>query len=122
MAVKKKVTRVVKPKIKRKKKGAAEIGDRIKELRIAQNITQEDMAKKLNLKGRGNVSMLELGLSYPTLKILTAISEKFHVSYDWLIKGTTMPEHDKMKQEIKKLAEENELLKEHIQLLKQKRK
>jgi transcriptional regulator with XRE-family HTH domain len=52
--------------------------ERIRELRIKNNYTQDDLAKKLNIS-RQSISKWENGLSYPTRASLNLICEVFNI-------------------------------------------
>ena len=54
------------------------------QLRKAKNLTQSELADKLNVT-RQSVSKWELGDSFPDISLLTKISEIFGVSVDTLI-------------------------------------
>ena len=47
---------------------AKEIGERIKNLRLQANLTQEELAQKLNYKSRSTINKIELGINeiHPT--------------------------------------------------------
>lgn len=59
-------------------------GARLKELRIQKNLTQEQLAKKINLS-KANVSKYESDLVEPNLETLAMISVLFDVSINYLI-------------------------------------
>lgn len=100
------------------------IGDRIQRLRLSIGLTQEEFSMTIGLKGRNAIAMIESGRNFPTLATLTALRNKYHVSYDYLLLGEK-PEIDKgNEQEIKRLTEEgvrlrdeNKKLREYIDLL-----
>lgn len=60
------------------------IGDRIKHLRSACQMTQADPAKKLNIS-RSSVNAWEMGFSCPSTLYLVELSRLFHVSTDYLL-------------------------------------
>ncbi len=62
------------------------IGDFIKNIRKKHHLTQNEMAKKLNVTYQA-VSKWENGKSIPDISILKDISEKFNVEIDEIIKG-----------------------------------
>lgn len=70
--------------------------NRIKQLREENKITQEELAKRLNLTSKGIVSMYEKGDRKPSLEILVKLSEIFNCSIDYLLG----------KSDIKNIAEE----------------
>lgn len=63
-----------------------DIGKRISELRKSFGLNQEELAEKLNVTFQA-VSKWETGASYPDIELLSLISECFHVSVDYLLKG-----------------------------------
>ncbi len=60
------------------------IGDRIKNLRVSCEMTQADLAKKLNIT-RSSVNAWEMGISTPSTAYLVELSQLFHVSTDYLL-------------------------------------
>lgn len=63
-----------------------ELGNRIKELRKAQNINQDELAEKLFVS-RQTISNWENDKSYPDIQSVLLLSEVFNVSVDQLLKG-----------------------------------
>ena len=63
-----------------------ELGNRIKELRKAQNINQDELAEKLFVS-RQTISNWENDKSYPDIQSVLLLSEIFGVSVDQLLKG-----------------------------------
>lgn len=59
--------------------------NRIKQLREENNITQEELAKKLNLASKGIISMYEKEDRKPSLEILMRLSEIFDCSIDYIL-------------------------------------
>ena len=74
--------------------------NRIKMLREENNITQEELAKKLNLSSKGIVSMYEKEDRKPSLEVLIKLSEIFNCSIDYILcktnKKTTNLDNDKL--------------------------
>lgn len=64
---------------------------KLKELRISQNLTQSELAEKLNLKP-SIIGMYENGKRTPEVKTLSLISELFDVSTDYLLDKTNLKE------------------------------
>ena len=62
------------------------IGKFLKELRKEKNITQEQLADKLNVSGR-TVSRWETGNNMPDISILVEMAELFDVSIPEIING-----------------------------------
>jgi transcriptional regulator with XRE-family HTH domain len=65
---------------------------KLKELRIGDNLTQADLADKLNLKP-SIIGMYENDKRMPEIKTLKLISEIFNVSTDYLLDKTNIKEH-----------------------------
>lgn len=61
-----------------------EIGNKILELRKKNNITQEELAEKMNV-ARQTISKWELGETSPDLKQAASLSKIFNVSLDELV-------------------------------------
>ena len=60
------------------------IGEKIKELRKAQDVTQEKLADYLNISYQA-ISKWENGLALPDITLLPKLSSFFGVSTDWLL-------------------------------------
>ena len=60
------------------------VADRIKQLRISNNMTQADLAKKLNIT-RSSVNAWEMGISTPSTSYIIELSQLFKVSTDYLL-------------------------------------
>lgn len=68
------------------------LGDRIKTLRAAKNITQQDLAHRLGIT-KSVISAYENSIRYPSYDILIKLSNIFGVSTDYLLgcsKGKTI--------------------------------
>lgn len=63
-----------------------ECGERIRQLRKAQGMTQEQLAKRLNI-GERHLRRIETGEKGPSVDILVEISALFDVSLDYIIVG-----------------------------------
>ncbi len=63
-----------------------EFGKRLKQLRRAASLTQEQLADELNV-GVNHVGKMEIGRNAPSIDLLIQISEYFGVSVDYLLKG-----------------------------------
>ena len=59
------------------------IADRIKMLRDKHNMTQSELAKRLEIT-RASVNAWEMGVSCPTVQYVIAMAELFNVSTDYL--------------------------------------
>lgn len=68
----------------RTKKISDKTATRIKQLRIARELTQVELAKKL-FKSESAVRMWELGKSEPDIETLGKLSEIFGVNIDYLL-------------------------------------
>lgn len=62
------------------------IGQRIKELRKALGMTQEDFAFKIGT-ARNTIANYEIGRREPTGQTIRSICREFHVDYIWLTQG-----------------------------------
>lgn len=62
------------------------IGEQIKSRRMELNITQQDLADRLNVS-RSAISNWETNKNYPDLQIIVQISEELQISLDELLKG-----------------------------------
>ena len=60
------------------------IADKIKLLREASQLTQTELAKKLNIT-RSSVNAWEMGISVPSTTYLIELALLFHVSTDFLL-------------------------------------
>ena len=60
------------------------VADRIKQLRLSCDMTQTDLAKKLNIT-RSSVNAWEMEISTPSTSCLVELSMLFHVSTDYLL-------------------------------------
>ena len=62
-------------------------GARIRELRIAKNFTQDDLAGHMNVS-HGYISFIESGKRGCSVDVLIALSNLFGVSIDYIVLGT----------------------------------
>ena len=62
-----------------------EIGSRIRDIRKKNSMTQDDFATVFGVT-RQTVSHWENGRNYPDMEVLKAISDRFNVSFDELLK------------------------------------
>lgn len=62
------------------------IGQEIKSKRTKLNITQEELAKRLNVT-RAAISNWEVGRNYPDIQFLVKISDELNISLDQLLRG-----------------------------------
>lgn len=63
------------------------MNERIKELRDALNLTQQDFADKLGTS-RGNIAGYETGRRSPSDAVVSLICNKFNVNEEWLRSGS----------------------------------
>jgi transcriptional regulator with XRE-family HTH domain len=84
------------------KKDRSEFMNRLKELRKSRNLTQDEMAKKINLP-RSTYSNYETGKREPDYYTLEQIAEYFGVTVDYLLGRNVVPE-DKTEWIIKELV------------------
>lgn len=59
-------------------------GTRLKELRKARKITQEDLAKSIGLV-KSSISAYEKGSKYPSIEVIIKLCNYFSVSSDYLL-------------------------------------
>lgn len=62
------------------------IGDRIKSIRISENLSQEEFGKKLNLS-RSIISCYEKGLREITTRSIKDIVREFNIDENWIYTG-----------------------------------
>ena len=74
----------------------------LKELRKAKNLTQEQLAERLNISGR-TVSRWETGNNMPDISLLVELAELYDVSIPEIIDGERKSET--MEKEVKEVAE-----------------
>lgn len=72
------------------------IGNRIKQIRIAKNLTQEQFSNSLNLK-RNTIATYETGVKQPSERTINDICRIYNVNREWLEtgKGEMFFENDK---------------------------
>ena len=63
------------------------MGDRIKEARKLQNLTQEQLAEKVNIT-LTYISEIERGLKTPSMQVFIKLVEVLDVSADYLLRDT----------------------------------
>ena len=64
------------------------IGKRITKLRKQQNLTQIQLAEKINTSNK-HISEIERGVTGISIDMQVLLSQQFHCSIDYLIKGTS---------------------------------
>lgn len=63
------------------------MNERIKELRKAIGITQQELADKLGLK-RNTIATYEIGKAVPSDRVISDLCNKYSVNEEWLRNGT----------------------------------
>ncbi|PWK19448.1 DNA-binding XRE family transcriptional regulator [Arcicella aurantiaca] len=99
------------------------INARIKQLRLNNNLTQQEFADKIN-STRAMIGQIETMVANPTLNMIINIVSNFEITYDFLIDGKERLEenslnHSLQNQEIEFLKKEVELKNEIIEYQKQ---
>lgn len=61
------------------------IGDRIKRLRIERDMTQDELAKKLDYKSRASINKIELGITDITQSKIAAFAEALQTTPAYLM-------------------------------------
>lgn len=90
------------------------LGEKLKELRIKENLSQEDLATKLNVS-RQAVSKREQNLSLPDTNNLILIAKIFHVTLDELVNYNGNLNTNSEAKENKESSEEKEISEEEIE-------
>lgn len=75
------------------------IGDRIKFLRNSYSMNQSTFANAINIS-QASLSDLEKGKTKPSVDTLINISDKFGISLDWLVKGSSIIDTTYTKSEV----------------------
>lgn len=77
-------------------------GDRLKELRISKNLSQEELSKVFDVR-KSSISNWETGKATPTFDMLTKIAQYFGVTIDYLLNFTQddMDNIERLKQALK---------------------
>ncbi len=81
-----------------------DLGNKIRELRINKNYTQEDLANILGTSIQ-SISRWENGATYPDISLLPLIASTFNVTVDYLL-GADLIHNTKVLEEIKKQVKE----------------
>ena len=91
-------------------------GARIRELRIAKNLTQDELAEHMNFSN-GYISFIESGKRGCSVDVLIALSNLFGVSIDYLVLGTvtfTAPNSAELKAGVQALIGHLEQFRERL--------
>lgn len=86
------------------------MNERIKELRKALRLTQQEFADKLNLK-RGAIANYEIGRNDPIDAVVSLICKEYNVNENWLRTGegsmfVALPEEDEVAAYVSDLLED----------------
>lgn len=81
-----------------------DLGNKIRELRLKKNYTQEDLANILGTSIQ-SISRWENGATYPDISLLPLIASTFNVTVDYLL-GADIIHNTKILEEIKKQVKE----------------
>ena len=71
-----------------KNKEAVIIGSKIKELRLKQGLTQEELSEKIGIDNK-RLSRIETGVSLPSLKIAKELTKLFNLNFYELIENSS---------------------------------
>jgi len=72
-------------------------GNFVKELRKEKNLTQKELAEKINITDKA-VSKWERGLSFPEITMINILSKEVDVSVEELLNGERIKESEKAEQ------------------------
>lgn len=91
------------------------IGSFLKELRKEKDITQEQLAEKINVSGR-TVSRWETGSNMPDISLLAELAEFYDVSIPEIIDGEKKSENmnEEVKETVLKLSDYTETINQKI--------
>lgn len=76
-----------------------DLGNRIRELREYNNLTQMEFAEMLNISDTA-LSKIECGKSYPSIETAATMAEKLHISLGYLVASNKKAERDICVEEI----------------------
>lgn len=82
------------------------MGERLFQLRTQKDMTQEDMAEYLDVS-RQSVSKWELNKTLPDVEKLVQLSQLYHVSIDYLVKGEEASEKLQKEDELEQAEEQS---------------
>ena len=92
-------------------------GKRIQQLRQEMNLSQEQLAEKLNVS-QNMIAKIECGLRRPSVDFLIELAEFFETSLHYIVLGTSKEATDKKRQ----IEEAIEQIDQMMELLQNKRK
>jgi transcriptional regulator with XRE-family HTH domain len=93
-----------------------QIGFKIKTLRTGKRLSQQELAKKLNID-RTTLSKIETGENFPAAGILVELKRIFSISIDWLLTGNgpgPIDSNDKDVSELLTTIQENRVVKHAV--------
>lgn len=90
------------------------LGDKIKELRIALGMTQEDLANQLEVEVK-SVQRYERGKSRPNTYAIAKLAVFFEVSSDYLLGISSMQEMEEIKNKVSAEGTYNSFYKRYLQ-------
>lgn len=82
-----------------------EIADRIKEARLAKDMTQDELAKALGLKSRSSINKMEKNAYEIGLDRIKEIARVLEVDPDYLVFGNTEDKKDEINRLFDKLTD-----------------
>ena len=88
------------------------IGERIKKIRIENNLKQADFANKIG-KAQNTLSKIESEKANPTIDIIISICQSFNVSADYLLFGTNQKQDNEILNLYNHLTEEYKAVAKH---------
>ena len=77
------------------------LGNKIRELRRARNLTQEQLAEKINVSTT-HLYRMETGVSAGSMDLIVEIAAHFDVSLDYLVLGKEQP-RDTLREKVRTL-------------------
>jgi len=72
------------------------LGERLKKLRLENNITQDDVAKSVNIS-RSNINNIENNANYPSVDLLSKLASFYNVSLDYLLGKTEIKNEEELR-------------------------
>jgi transcriptional regulator with XRE-family HTH domain len=66
------------------------IAENIRKLRVKQNLSQDELAKKIGLTSRGAINNYEMNVNYPPLNKIVQLMQIFKVDFDTLVFSTDL--------------------------------
>lgn len=82
------------------------IGENIKKVRLKNNLTQRQLAKKLNITDKA-ISKWERGISLPNIEMLKKLSDTLNVNIETFIKSDSKEEQNNILDKQKNIKKEN---------------